>query len=64
VALAPPRPGAAAEHPADHRQALAWFEAEHEVLLAAVTLAAGSGFDTDAWQRTRPQELMSSSAAL
>ena len=50
LALAPPRPGAAAEQPADHRQALAWFEAEHQVLLAAVTLAAESGFDTHAWQ--------------
>ena len=50
VALAPPRPGAAAAQPADHRQALAWFEAEHQVLLAALTLAAGSGFDTHAWQ--------------
>ncbi len=50
LVLAPPRPGAAAAHPADHRQALAWFEAEHQVLLAAVTLAAESGFDTHAWQ--------------
>jgi DNA-binding SARP family transcriptional activator len=50
VALAAPRPGAASGHPADHSQALAWFEAEHQVLLAAVALAAGSGFDTHAWQ--------------
>jgi DNA-binding SARP family transcriptional activator len=50
VVLAPPRPGAAPEQPANHRQALAWFEAEHQVLLAAVTLAAGSGFDSHAWQ--------------
>jgi DNA-binding SARP family transcriptional activator/tetratricopeptide (TPR) repeat protein len=50
VALAPPRPGALPEQPADRRQALAWFEAEHQVLLAAVALAAGSGFDTHAWQ--------------
>jgi tetratricopeptide (TPR) repeat protein/transcriptional regulator with XRE-family HTH domain len=50
VVLAPPRPGAAAEQPADHWQALAWFEAEHQVLLAAVTLAGGSGFDSHAWQ--------------
>jgi DNA-binding SARP family transcriptional activator/tetratricopeptide (TPR) repeat protein len=50
VALAPPRPGAAAGQPADHRQAMAWFEAEHQVLLAAVSLAAGSGFDAHAWQ--------------
>jgi DNA-binding SARP family transcriptional activator len=50
AALAPSRPGAAAGQPADYRQALAWFEAEHQVLLAAVTLAAGSGFDAHAWQ--------------
>jgi tetratricopeptide (TPR) repeat protein/transcriptional regulator with XRE-family HTH domain len=48
--LAPPRPGAAAGRPADNRQALAWFEAERHVLLAGVTLAAGSGFDSHAWQ--------------
>jgi DNA-binding SARP family transcriptional activator len=50
ILLAPLRPGAAAWQPADHRQALAWFEAEHQVLLAAITLAAGSGFDVYAWQ--------------
>jgi tetratricopeptide (TPR) repeat protein len=50
VVLVPPGPGAAAWQPADHRQAMAWFEAEHQVLLAAVTVAAGSGFDIHAWQ--------------
>jgi DNA-binding SARP family transcriptional activator len=50
VALAPPRPGAAPGQPADYPQAMAWFEAEHQVLLAAVTLAGGSGFDVHAWQ--------------
>ena len=50
IVLAPPRPGTAPEQPADHRQALAWFEAEHQVLLASVTLAAGSGFEGHAWQ--------------
>jgi DNA-binding SARP family transcriptional activator/tetratricopeptide (TPR) repeat protein len=50
VVLAPPRPGAAAGQPADHTQALAWFEAEHQVLLAAVDLAVRSGFDGHAWQ--------------
>jgi DNA-binding SARP family transcriptional activator/tetratricopeptide (TPR) repeat protein len=53
VVLAAPRPGAAAGQPADRRQALAWFEAEHLVLLAAVTLAAESGLDTHAWQLPR-----------
>ncbi len=50
VALAPPRPGAAAGQPADYAQALAWFEAEHQVLLAAVMFAAELGFDAHAWQ--------------
>jgi DNA-binding SARP family transcriptional activator/tetratricopeptide (TPR) repeat protein len=50
VALAPPRPGTGPEQPADYSQALAWFEVENQVLLAAVTLAAGSGLDTHAWQ--------------
>jgi tetratricopeptide (TPR) repeat protein/transcriptional regulator with XRE-family HTH domain len=50
VVLAPPSPDAAPEQPADHRQALAWFEEEHQVLLAAIALAAQSGFDAHAWQ--------------
>jgi tetratricopeptide (TPR) repeat protein/transcriptional regulator with XRE-family HTH domain len=50
IALAPPRPGAVPGRLADQQQATAWFEAEHQVLLAAVTLAAGSGFDSHAWQ--------------
>jgi DNA-binding SARP family transcriptional activator len=50
VALAPPRPGAVPGKPADQRQALAWFEAEQQVLPAAAALAAGSGFDAHAWQ--------------
>jgi tetratricopeptide (TPR) repeat protein/transcriptional regulator with XRE-family HTH domain len=50
VVLAQPRPGAGAGRPADYSQALSWFEAEHQVLLAALSLAAGSGFDTHAWQ--------------
>jgi tetratricopeptide (TPR) repeat protein/transcriptional regulator with XRE-family HTH domain len=50
VVLATPSPDAAPEQPADHQQALAWFEGEHQVLLAAVTLAAQSGFGVHAWQ--------------
>jgi tetratricopeptide (TPR) repeat protein/transcriptional regulator with XRE-family HTH domain len=50
VLLVPPRAGAAAGQPGDHRQADAWFEAEHQVLLGVITLAAGSGFDNYAWQ--------------
>jgi DNA-binding SARP family transcriptional activator len=50
VTLDPPRAGVAAGQPADYRQAVAWFGQEHQVLLAAVTLAAESGFDSHAWQ--------------
>jgi tetratricopeptide (TPR) repeat protein/transcriptional regulator with XRE-family HTH domain len=50
VVLAPPRPGTAVRRAADHSQALDWFEAEHQVLLAAISLAARSGFDSHAWQ--------------
>lgn len=34
----------------DHRRALAWFAAEHPVLLAAVRTAISSGFDVHGWQ--------------
>jgi tetratricopeptide (TPR) repeat protein len=50
LALAPPRAGTCPERPADPREALAWFEAEHQVLLAAVTLAAEIATDSLAWQ--------------
>ncbi len=50
VVLAWPRRGALPGQPADYSQALAWFEEEHQNLLAAVTLAAESGFDIQAWQ--------------
>jgi tetratricopeptide (TPR) repeat protein/transcriptional regulator with XRE-family HTH domain len=50
IALGPPSPGAVPEQPAGHPQALAWFEAEHQVMLAAATLADGSGSDVRAWQ--------------
>jgi hypothetical protein len=50
IVLAKPRTGAAAGQPADRRQALAWFEAERQVLLAALNLAAEAGFDTHSWQ--------------
>jgi tetratricopeptide (TPR) repeat protein len=50
VSLAPPRSGVTPEYLADHQQALDWFAAEHKVLLAAVAIAAGAGFDACAWQ--------------
>ena len=34
----------------DGGHALAWFETEHQVLLAVITLAAAAGFDAHAWQ--------------
>jgi tetratricopeptide (TPR) repeat protein/transcriptional regulator with XRE-family HTH domain len=50
VSLPPPAPGTTPERPADHRGALAWFDAEYLVLRAAVGLAAESGFDGHAWR--------------
>jgi tetratricopeptide (TPR) repeat protein len=47
---APPQPGVTPEHPADRAQAMAWFTAEHLVLLAAVDYAAATGFDTHTGQ--------------
>ena len=50
LVLAPLRPGATAGQSTDRRQALAWFQAEHQVLLVALTFAAESGYDSHAWQ--------------
>jgi len=50
LSLPPARPGVAPEPLADRQQALAWFEAEHQVLLAAAARAAAAGFDRQAWQ--------------
>jgi tetratricopeptide (TPR) repeat protein len=50
IDLEPPAAGTEPEHLADTTQALAWFEAEHQVLLAAISLAAAEGFGTCAWQ--------------
>ena len=50
IAVTEAQPGATLEHPASHQQALAWFAAEHPVLLTAVEQAAAEGFDTHAWQ--------------
>jgi tetratricopeptide (TPR) repeat protein/transcriptional regulator with XRE-family HTH domain len=50
VVLTPPGPGTVLRRFADYRQAMAWFEAECDVLLAAVTLAGESGFERHAWQ--------------
>ncbi len=48
--LAPPSPGTAPERFTGHEQALAWFEAEYHVLLAAMALAVDSGLDDHGWQ--------------
>jgi tetratricopeptide (TPR) repeat protein len=48
--LPPLVPGVAPEDFADQEQALAWYEAEYPVLVAAVSWAAEEGFDTYAWQ--------------
>jgi hypothetical protein len=48
--LASPQPGVSPERPAGNAQALAWFEAERPVLLAAISLASDNGSDAHAWQ--------------
>jgi len=53
VTLPALQPAVIPERFGDGRQALAWFEAEHRVLLSAVSLAADAGFDTCAWQLPR-----------
>jgi DNA-binding SARP family transcriptional activator/tetratricopeptide (TPR) repeat protein len=50
LSLAPP-PGTV-ERIADATQAMAWFTAEHQVLLAAVEMADISGFEAHAWKLT------------
>jgi len=49
ITLAPPQPGVTPEVPGDHEQALAWFTAEHVVLLTAVD-RADPAWDTHTWQ--------------
>ena len=46
----PPAPGAQPERPVGYEDALAWVEAEHQVLIAAVTFAARHGYDRHAGQ--------------
>jgi DNA-binding SARP family transcriptional activator/tetratricopeptide (TPR) repeat protein len=50
ISLPVPSTGPAAERLADDHAALSWFAAERSVLIAAVKLAAGAGFDTYTWQ--------------
>jgi tetratricopeptide (TPR) repeat protein/DNA-binding XRE family transcriptional regulator len=44
VAPAPPQPGVTEESFGDYQQAIAWFEAERQVLSAVIALAARTGF--------------------
>ncbi len=53
VSPVPPEPAARAEEFADYGRALAWFDAEHKVLVAISLQAAGCGFDTHAVQLPR-----------
>ncbi len=50
ITLVPARPGVTPEAPADQDDAMAWFTAEHPVLLAAIRHAADAGLDAYAWQ--------------
>jgi DNA-binding SARP family transcriptional activator len=50
VVLVTLRPGAASGQLADYSEAMAWFDSEHEVLLAAITLADNRSLDVHAWQ--------------
>jgi DNA-binding SARP family transcriptional activator/Tfp pilus assembly protein PilF len=49
LTLPPPSPGIEPGRLASHQQALAWFEAEHQVLLGCVSLAAETRSDACAW---------------
>jgi DNA-binding SARP family transcriptional activator len=49
VALAPPRPGVTPERLTGYQQAMAWFEAEHQVLIGAAR-AAQAGYGACAWK--------------
>jgi DNA-binding SARP family transcriptional activator len=50
IILAPPQDRTTPELLDTKGEAMAWFDAERQVLLAVTTLAAGAGFDTHAWQ--------------
>jgi DNA-binding SARP family transcriptional activator len=50
VSLAPAEPAVRPEEMTGYEQAMAWFEAEHHVLLAVLGQAVSAGFDTHAWQ--------------
>ncbi|HZM80280.1 MAG TPA: BTAD domain-containing putative transcriptional regulator [Candidatus Limnocylindrales bacterium] len=49
IEVDPPSPGVVPEPVADHEHALAWFADHHEILLASIRVAAGSGLDRLTW---------------
>ncbi|MFG3642984.1 BTAD domain-containing putative transcriptional regulator [Micromonospora sp. NPDC047762] len=49
AALPPPEPGVTVGDRPEHAWAIAWFAAEHHVLLACVEQAAGAGLDRHVW---------------
>ncbi|GAA0421634.1 BTAD domain-containing putative transcriptional regulator [Acrocarpospora corrugata] len=50
ITLAAAQIGVVAEELTDREQAMAWFTAEHPVLLALIDQAVNAGFDTHVWQ--------------
>ncbi|MCW2805232.1 MAG: family transcriptional regulator [Propionibacteriaceae bacterium] len=50
IPLDDPQPGVTRHRPGDHDQALAWFAAEHPVLLAVIGRAVAGGFDRWTWK--------------
>jgi DNA-binding SARP family transcriptional activator len=50
IALSPVTPGVQPERLAGQQEALAWFRAEHQVLLAVIACAAADGHNSAAWQ--------------
>jgi tetratricopeptide (TPR) repeat protein len=50
ITPAPPQPGVTPEPLTGHEAALAWFDAEHAVLLAAIEQAASAGLQVHTWQ--------------
>ncbi len=50
VSLGTPQPGTVPERFASYAEALSWFSAERQVLLAVIDAAAAAGHDRRAWQ--------------
>jgi tetratricopeptide (TPR) repeat protein len=50
ITLGPAQSGVRTEPLASYQEALAWFDAELPVMLAAISLAADHGYDVHAWQ--------------